>query len=372
MENNWVDEEDKEIQIDLNAKNKLRKLKKEGKGVISGAEFQERLREQFVKMNSQSDIYKWATEEPTDVSDSGKNDNLSELLRTNKRITEKEDVSNAFTNVLKLQQIPDLNKEDFHSSIVSAVEFSPVKDYIAFTAGLDKKLKLYSINEDKEHTLIHSINTLDMPIFSARFLRQGNEIILSGRRKHFFVFNLETNKLDRCPSIFAHKDISLEKMFLGSDYFCFSSKDGYILLHDVKSKKYRYELKINGSVNSVCFDRNDLNLYAVGSQSEIYVFDLRKVNTCVNKVNDSGNFATNCMDISLDNGYLATGSNSGYVNLYTVDSIRNATSQTVEPVKVIENLTTSCEFIRFDKSSSKLGICSRWKKHGFKMVRILL
>jgi U3 small nucleolar RNA-associated protein 18 len=333
MENNWVDEEDQNIQIDLNAKNKLRKLKKEGKGVISGVEFQERLREQFVKMNSQSDIYKWATEEPTDTSDSAV-DNLSELLRTNKRITEKDDITNAFSNILKLQQIPDLNENDFHTSIVSAIEFSPVKDHIAFTAGLDKKLKLYSINEEKEHTVIHSINTLDMPIFSAHFLKQGNEIILSGRRKHFFVFNLEANKLDRCPGIFAHKDISLEKMFVGNDYFTFCSNDGYILLHDANSKKYRYELKINGSVNSVCFDRNDLNLYAVGNQSEIYVFDLRKVNTCVSKINDSGNFSTTCMDISGDNTYLATGSNSGYVNIYTVDSIRNSTSQTIEPVKV--------------------------------------
>jgi U3 small nucleolar RNA-associated protein 18 len=333
MDNKWIDEEDQEIQINLNSKNKLRKLKKEGQAIISGTEFQERLREQFTKMNSQSDIYKWATEDPTEASENDR-DNLSELLKTNKKITEKDDISNSFTNILKLQQIPDLNKDDFHSSIVSAMEFSPVKDDIAFTAGLDKKLKIYSINDEGEHTQVHSINTQDMPIFSAGFLKHGNEILLSGRRKHFFVFNLETGKLERCPGIFSHKEINLEKMFVGNDFFTFCSKEGYILLHDTKSKKYKYELKINGSVNSVCFDRNDMNLYAVGNQSEIYVFDLRKVNTCISKVNDSGNFTTNCMDISGDNSYLATGSHSGCVNLYNVDSIRNSNSHNVEPIKV--------------------------------------
>src|SRR5690242_5167972 len=100
MDNQWVDEEDQQIQINLNSKNKLRKLKKEGQAIISGTEFQERLREQFTKMNSQSDIYKWATEDATEASE-GAADGLSELLKTNKKIAEKDEISSSFTNILK-------------------------------------------------------------------------------------------------------------------------------------------------------------------------------------------------------------------------------------------------------------------------------
>ena len=54
------------------------------------------------------------------------------------------------------------------------------------------------------------------------------------------------------------------------------NQEGFILIHDIRNKCFRYDIKINGSVNSICFDKNGVNLYAVGDQSEIYIFDLRK------------------------------------------------------------------------------------------------
>jgi len=57
------------------------------------------------------------------------------------------------------------------------------------------------------------------------------------------------------------------------------------------------------------------------------------------------------------------------VNVYNVDDLINSTSSNIEPVKTVENLTTSCEFLKFSKNSNKLGFCSRWKKHGLKIVK---
>jgi len=176
-----------------------------------------------------------------------------------------------------------------------------------------------------------------MPIFSAKHINDGTEIILSGRRKHFYIYNLEASKLDRCASIFTHKDreiSSLERMFVGKNQFAFGSLEGYVLLYDSKSKTYKHDLKINGSVNSVCFDNNDTYLYTVGDQSEIHVFDLRKYRNCVQKVSDLGNFNTTCMDISNDNGFLATSSNSGVVNLYNLEDFHSG-KENIEPIRVI-------------------------------------
>ena len=69
--------------------------------------------------------------------------------------------------------------------------------------------------------------------------------------------------------------------------------------------------------------------------------------------------------------FLFLASNSGIVNLYSVEDIIHSTSDKVEPKKTIENLTTSCEFLQFNKTSNKLGFCSRWKKHAFKIVNII-
>ena len=304
----WKDDDDEKIQINLNSKNKLKKLKEEGNNIVSGNDFQNKLREQFDNLNAKSDIYKWATQQnkSNEETDSEKNE-LDQLVKTNKNfLTSNESID---TNTLKLNQMQDLTKDFSHKSIISSLEFSPIKEDLVFTAGLDEKLKLFLINEsENKSTNLRVVNTQDLPISSAKFTNDGSQILISGKKKHFFVYDLESNKLERCPSLFSNKHVySLEKMFVGQDQFAFGTQEGFILMHDIRSKCFRYDIKINGSVNSVCFDKNGVNLYAVGDQSEIYIFDLRKYRTCINKVNDSGNFNTTCMEISRDNNYLATG-----------------------------------------------------------------
>ncbi len=324
--NAWKDEEDDQIQINLNSKNKLKKFKKDEESIVSGKDFQNRLREQFEKLNSKSEIYKWATsnknlvknkldseennsdnELQNDFSEINNNNRLDNLFKTSKKVLDS--THSKDSNILKISQIPDLNKEKHHKSIISSLEFSPVKENLAFTAGLDEKLKIFSINETENKSVnLKTINTQDLPIYAAKFSQSGTEILLSGKKKHFFVYDIESDKLERCPSLFANKHVySLEKMFVGKDQFAFGTQEGYILVHDMSNKCYKYDIKINGSVNSVCFDRNGINLYAVGDQSEIYIFDLRKYRNCVNKLNDVGNFNTTCMDISRDNNFIATG-----------------------------------------------------------------
>jgi U3 small nucleolar RNA-associated protein 18 len=322
----WRDEDDEQIQISIANKNNLKKLKKtKNEEFITGVEFQERLRDQFTKMNNKGDIYKWAYEvEDTEKADEETEESttsLNNLLKTDKNLldTANSDKTSKDSTILNIKQIPNLNKESPHSSIVSAISFHPSKENLVLTSGLDKKLKLYSIstNEDNKSSNIQTVNTIDMPIFSSKFLND-KEILISGRRKHYFVYNIEANKLERCSGIgnfSQHKDIrSFEKLFVGNNNYCFGTDDGYILMYDKNNKTYRYDIKINGSVNSVCFDGNGINLYAVGDQSEIYVFDIRKYRNCVMKFNDSGNFNTTYMDISRDNSYLATGKIKSFYN----------------------------------------------------------
>jgi U3 small nucleolar RNA-associated protein 18 len=306
----WVDEEDMEIQISLNKKNNLKKLKKDkNEDLISGIEFQERLREQFNKMNSSADIYKWAYNEDSTTDSSPPEQSLENLLKTNISPLDEEGSFSKDSDTIKILSLHDLNKDHYHNSIISCINFHPTKENIAITSGLDKKMKIFSIDSyDHSSSNIQTLNTLDMPIYSSKFLND-TEIIISGRRKHHFVYNLDDNKLQRCSGLFSHyKEVSsLERLFVGPHHYAFATNEGYILIFDAKNKTFKYDIKISGSVNSVCFDRNGLNLYAVGDQSEIYIFDLRKYRNCVNKFSDSGNFNTTYMDITQDNSYLATG-----------------------------------------------------------------
>jgi WD40 repeat protein len=303
-------------------------------------------------------------------------DELENLLKTNKSIiNESKILTNS--NILKIQQCPQVTKLPGyqHISIMSTINFHPKKNNILLTSGLDKKLKIFNIDysDNFSSKLISTINTLDIPIFSVRFI-SDDDLIISGRRKHYYIYNLEKQNLLRIEGNFAlssNQINSLEKCFVGIDSNTYSFGDNYgnIYIYDINTRRFKYDIKISSSINSICIDDKNY-LYAVGDQSEIYIYDLRKYRNCLKKVNDYGNFYTNCMDISNDYTYLSTGGKQGYVNLYSVSDLVKDLNEDVEPVKIYDNLTTSCDFVRFNKTNSMLGISSKWKKNALRFINL--
>ena len=380
-------EETKEkLTINLNKTNKLRKLKKEiGESKITSEEYELRIRDHYNNMNNikNNDLYKWAEDEENEDANtndiSGANqegDDLENLLRTNKSILNENKILTNSNN-LKYQPCPQVTKLPGyqHISIMSTINFHPNKKEILLTSGLDKKLKIFKINYEDNFSskLVKTINTLDIPIFSVKFI-SNEDIIITGRRKHYYLYNIENQHLSRIEGNFAlssNKINSLEKCFVGIDSNIYSFGDNYgnIYLYDINTKRFKYDIKISSSINSICFDDKNY-LYAVGDQSEIYIYDLRQYRNCLKKVNDYGNFYTNCMEISYDYNYIATGGKQGYVNLYSVSDLIKDLNEDVEPVKIYDNLTTSCDYVRFNKINSMLGMSSKWKKNALRFVNL--
>ena len=373
----------KELIIDLNKRNRLKKLKKDiNENQITKEEYELRIREQYNTMKNikNNDLYKWAEDEEDDKSTGNDQENLDlggdldNLLKTNKSIiNEKKILSN--TNILKIHQCQPVTKFPGyqHSSIMSTINFHPIKNNILLTSGLDKKLKIFDINfnDNYKSKLVNTINTLDIPIFSVKFI-SNEEIIITGKRKHYYLYNLDTQKLIRSDGNFAtssNKITSLEKCFVGNNIYSFGDNNGNIYIYDITSKRFKYDLKISCAVNSICFDDNNY-MYVAGEQSEIFIYDLRKYRNCIKKINDYGNFITNCMDISNNFEYLSTGGKQGYVNLYKVSDLINDLNIDVEPVKIFDNLTTSCDFVKFNKINNMLGMSSKWKKNAVRFVNL--
>ena len=373
----------KELIIDLNKRNRLKKLKKDiNENQITKEEYELRIREQYNTMKNikNNDLYKWAEDEEDDKSTGNDQENLDlggdldNLLKTNKSIiNEKKILSN--TNILKIHQCQPVTKFPGyqHSSIMSTINFHPIKNNILLTSGLDKKLKIFDINfnDNYKSKLVNTINTLDIPIFSVKFI-SNEEIIITGKRKHYYLYNLDTQKLIRSDGNFAtssNKITSLEKCFVGNNIYSFGDNNGNIYIYDIASKRFKYDLKISCAINSICFDDNNY-MYVAGEQSEIFIYDLRKYRNCIKKINDYGNFITNCMDISNNFEYLSTGGKQGYVNLYKVSDLINDLNIDVEPVKIFDNLTTSCDFVKFNKINNMLGMSSKWKKNAVRFVNL--
>ena len=109
-----------------------------------------------------------------------------------------------------------------------------------------------------------------------------------------------------------------------------------------------------------------LNIFLVGG--EVYLWDVRSSRSCVHRFTDEGCLRGTALAVSPDNRYLATGSDSGVVNIYTREDIM--TSANPKPIKAVLNLTTEIGKLKFNPSSEMLAMSSEVKENAIKLVYI--
>lgn len=82
----------------------------------------------------------------------------------------------------------------------------------------------------------------------------------------------------------------------------------------------------------------------------------------VRRMLDEGCVNPTSMTLSCNNKILATGSNSGIVNLYEMPF--------TAPIKMLKNLVTPITAMAFNNSSEILAIASREKHNAVRLVRV--
>ena len=97
----------------------------------------------------------------------------------------------------------------------------------------------------------------------------------------------------------------------------------------------------------------------------VYLWDIRSSN-CIHRFVDDGCVKGTTIGISPNGQFIATGSDSGVVNVYDQSCLTQAKPR---PLKAVMNLTTSISNINFNPSSEVLSISSKEKKSAIKLVR---
>mmetsp|Transcript_4977 Transcript_4977/g.7454 ORF Transcript_4977/g.7454 Transcript_4977/m.7454 type:complete len:272 (-) Transcript_4977:153-968(-) len=261
------------------------------------------------------------------------------------------------------------------------------KENLLLTSGLDRKVKIFEVSHkggvaenledagqrnnldssDKAKQ-IQSIFVPDLPVKKAAFIQGGDQVILTGNRKHYYIYDLGSNKLER-QTVGTLNQKNLENLVTSSSqYFCVaSSETGQAHVHSQASKKLLFSLKMNGSCHAVAFHPTDERfLFTAGDQAEIYKWDIRQ-RRCIAKVADEGGFQTTALDISADGKHLSSGSKMGGVNIFNLE---DGFSEESKPEKTIMNLTTSITSLKFNPTGQLLSFSSKWKKNAVRMVHI--
>ncbi|KAJ9560016.1 hypothetical protein OSB04_005176 [Centaurea solstitialis] len=362
----WVDEEEEKTNINIAKINRLRKIRKEeDETVITGSEYVSRLRAQHIKLNPSTE---WARKDKTYNSDDDsdqENGDVDSILQTTEDLVVK-DGSKLLPGLLEYSRLVDANAQDPSSGPINSVQFHR-NGQLLLTGGLDKKLRFFQI-DGKRNTKIQTIFVDDCPIRKAAFTPDGSQVIVSGRRKFFYSFDLVKAKMDKIGPLVGRDEKSLETFEISPDSntIAFVGNEGYILLVSSKTKELIGTLKMNGTARALAFVDGGRQLMSTGGDGHIYHWDLRTM-TCLHKGVDEGCITGTALSSSPVGNIFAAGSDSGIVNVYNRDEFLGGNRK---PIKTIENLTTKVDFMKFNSDAQILAVCSSMKKNSMKLIHI--
>ncbi|KAJ1673532.1 U3 snoRNP protein [Spiromyces aspiralis] len=252
-------------------------------------------------------------------------------------------------------------------AVVQRIQFHPTSSVI-LTAALDKTLRLFEV-DGKVNQKVQSIYFKDMPIYNAQFISNGDEIVATGRRPFFYTVDVQRGTTHRVNGILGREEKSLERFVASPDgkTIAFPSNSGQIVLVSGKTKQWINTLQMNGTVKDVAWCKDSNYLWSIGMDAEVYQWDTRKGNECVQRWKDRDCYRPTCIASSPTSSFFACGDYSGIVNIYDSPMTQNDTRK---PIKSVTNLTTPISEVLFNHDSQMLGIFSRNKKDQFKLVHL--
>ncbi|CAD6338328.1 unnamed protein product [Miscanthus lutarioriparius] len=365
----WVDEEEERTEVDIVKVSRLRKLRKEeDEHLISGKEYEARLRGQHAKLNPFTGWADMDRKTSLPVASDGESDDegcVNDILQNNDELVVKDTVR-LLPGMLEFSRLVDGNIQDPSSGPINSVQFHR-NGQLMLAAGLDKHLRFFQI-DGKRNPKIQSIFIGDCPVHKASFLPDGSEVILSGRRKFFYSFDLVNAAVSKIGPLTGREEKSLESFEISPDSrtIAFVGNEGYILLISAKTKQLIGTLKMNGTVRSLAFADGGNQLLSSGGDGHVYHWDLG-TRKCIHKAFDDGSLAGISLCTSQDSSLFATGSTSGIVNVYKRDDFLGGKRK---PLKTIENLTTDIGEMKFNHDAQILAISSRKERNGMRLVHV--
>lgn len=173
--------------------------------------------------------------------------------------------------------------------------------------GLDKVLRLFQI-DGKINPKIQSVKFKDLPITHAEFHPSGDQIVVSGRRSYFYIYDIQSGTIDKCPGIWGREEKSLEKFSMSpcGRYIAFLGNSGVVIIVSYLTKKWFGNLKVNKTVESVDWSSDGKYLFGFNNEGEVYQFDVQN-KECVKRWSDDGCIGASVIRVSSDEKYYATG-----------------------------------------------------------------
>ncbi|GAA5899759.1 hypothetical protein JCM8208_004556 [Rhodotorula glutinis] len=421
----WHDPADETLQISLQGQKRLRKLRDSAaEDVVSGLEYESRLRRQFEKLHPPP---QWAVDArrkilrrraaaaqhggnaalalDSDVSDASDEDGEGSA-------DERDEADELFSRAviggkggrkvkggklepgeIDIDRVRDANQHEQGSGPVVEIGFHP-RAQVLFSATSDRRLRLFQV-DGTDNPLLQTLHVPELPITSAAFHPSGSSILLTGSRPFFLSYDLQTGQTLRSPRGLLNAGLGgSDKQSTGGagglerfrfspgagDVLALAGRRGYVHLVDWGSSgvsrggQVLGEVKMNGAVKALAWQREGRELVTLGDDSEVYVWDIG-TRKCVDRWRDEGGFGAQALETSREGKWTAVGSSTGIVNVYDDASASRSAATREQGAerkarKAVENLVTGISTMRFNHDSQLLALASKTNKDQLKLVHL--
>ncbi|KAK2536910.1 Utp18 isoform A [Columba livia] len=365
----WVDEDDEaEENVDMTHKYRKDFMKSDAEKVLTKKKLKRRLEEQFQR--AMGGVPAWADLENRKKSkrtaSDGESDEENDLLcRTGNFISNSESLPRG---ILKMSTCLPANQERFANGKLVTVQFHPSAQ-VVMTAGHDRSVSLFQVDGIR-NPKIQSIYLESFPIYKACFSVDGEQVIATGtHHKMFFVYDMMSGSIIPIEKIRGVEERFLKNFEVSPDgsFMLLTGTSGYLHLLSMKTKELISTMKVNGRCTASAFTPDSSKIYSYSKEGEVFIWDVRS-RKCLHKFEDEGSLEGKCIAVSKNNQYVACGSASGVVNLYTTDVCLKENHP--KPVKAIMNLVTSATCVTFNPTTEILAVASREADEAVKLVHI--
>ncbi|XP_032641067.1 U3 small nucleolar RNA-associated protein 18 homolog [Chelonoidis abingdonii] len=363
----WVDDEDEAKEtIDMTHRYRKDMMKSDAEEKLTKEKVQKRLQEQFQR--AMGGVPFWAQKDTKKARKSANDDDSDEdelLRKTGNFLSASESLPRG---ILQMKNCLDANNERPSDAKLRTVQFHPSAQ-VVMTAGLDRSISLFQV-DGKTNPKIQSIHLESFPVYKAHFSADGEQVIATGTRsKLFYVYDMMSGHIIPVNQIRGMQDKFIRKFEVSPDgsFLLLTGASGYLHLLTMKTKELIGSMKINGKAVASAFSPDSSKIYTHSNEGEVFIWDV-KSRRCLNRFTDEGCLRGTCLAVSKNGQYVACGSCSGVVNVYTHDVCLRETNP--KPVKAIMNLVTAATSLTFNPTTEILAVASSAADDAVRLVHI--
>lgn len=362
----WVDDDDigQEVTLPKVRKTFLADVKKktdQGESLDSEV-YVERLKEVFKRRHGETPS--WATklnEKEDDEDDDGllksasgyiKNDNL--LPKTN----------------IKTHLVKNFDLAQRSTKSLNVVRFHK-KRPVLLTADASGIVRLFKVSDEaNSDNFLQSVQFKMFPVDCMDIGSRGQSAICSSKRQQYLMnYDMESGSVTqiRTPKAIPQAGIEFFALSDDSQVLAIAGKSCHVYILAANTMEHIKTISLPQNATSLkFFPGGNRELWIMTQNGQVVMCDTRGLTRHV--FSDDGFVHGTCVTVSKHGEFLATGGDTGIVNVYNGASARSETAPT--PLFTINNLTTSVSSIAFNHDAQILAICSNIKKAQCRLVHM--